>query len=213
MKFCTKCGTQLHDDDIFCTKCGYKAPQFEPQTKIANPLNNNEINNINSESANTTNNSKTLIFKKIFSTHKIVITITAVILCVVIIGIVSPFSDAASIEKNINKLLKNDLNTSIEIIKLYHNEEKHGCFVEFQTRSYTDKAAINLNTEIIEYESEFDYWTAKAEELRNQKPINQTELHKYNQKIINSFYAEWSFSITVFEANGRPKDSDWERIK
>lgn len=119
----------------------------------------------------------------------------------------------SSIEKEVNKILKSDLQSSVEIVKLYHNEEKHGCFVEFQTSSYTDKAAINLDTGEIEYESEFDYWSTKAEELRNQKPINQSELHKYNQKIINSFYAEWSFSVTVFETNSRPEDSDWERIK
>lgn len=119
----------------------------------------------------------------------------------------------SSIEKEVNKILKNDLNTSVEIIKLYHNEEKHGCFVEFQTRSYADKAAIKLDIGEIEYESEFDYWTAKAEELRKQNPINENLLHEYNQKIINSFYVGYSFSIAVFENDGCPEDSDWERIK
>ena len=118
-----------------------------------------------------------------------------------------------SIEKKVRELLNDDLHSSVEIIKLYHNEEKQGCFVEFQTSLYTDKAAINLDTDEIVYESEFDYWTARAEELRKQNPINEDELHKYNQKILNSVYAEWSFSVTIFEANGRPEDSNWERIK
>ena len=118
-----------------------------------------------------------------------------------------------SIEKEVIEILNNDLDTSVEIIKLYHNEEKQGCFVEFQTSSHADKAAIKLNTGEIEYESEYDYWVAKAEYLRKQKPINEVELHKYNQKIINSFYVGYSFSITVYEADGRPEDSDWKRIK
>ena len=117
-----------------------------------------------------------------------------------------------SIEKEVNKILKDDLNASVEIIKLYYNEEKQGCFVEFQINLYTDKAAIKLETGEIEYKSEYDYWVAKAEQLRKQKPINEVELHKYNQKIINSFYVGYSFSITVFEADGRPEDSDWQRI-
>ena len=84
----------------------------------------------------------------------------------------------------------------------------------FETVSYTDKAAINLDAGTIVYESEFDYWSEKAEYLRKQTPINENELHKYNQKILNaSFYAEWSFSIVVFEANGRPEDNDWKRLK
>lgn len=33
MKFCTKCGTKLNDDDLFCTKCGCEEPQFESHTE------------------------------------------------------------------------------------------------------------------------------------------------------------------------------------
>lgn len=118
-----------------------------------------------------------------------------------------------STEKIVHEILRNDLNSSVEIIKLYYSEDKYGYFVEFKTNSYTDKAAIKLENNAIEYESEYNYWVAKAEQLRKQKPINEIELHKYNQKIINSFYAEWNFSVVVFEANGRPEDSDWKRIK
>jgi len=119
-----------------------------------------------------------------------------------------------SIEKEVNKILKEDLDTSIEIIKLYYNEEKQGCFVEFKTNSSVDNAAIKLDTNEIVYEKEYDYWCEKAEYLRKQKPINESLLHEYNQKILDSaFYAEWHFSVTIFEANSRPKDSDWQRIK
>lgn len=132
----------------------------------------------------------------------------------ILIGIFSLSSCShSSIEKEVNKILKNDLKFSIEIIKLYHNEEKQGCFVEFRADSYSDKAAINLNTDTIDYESEYDYYVEKAERLRKQTPINETALHECNQKILNSLYPEWSFSVTVFEANGRPEDSDWKRLK
>ena len=107
----------------------------------------------------------------------------------------------ASKENEARNLLENDLNSSVEIIKLYYNDDKAGYFVEFKTNLYYDKAAINLDTGTIEYESEYDYWCTRIGE------------HKYNEKIINSFYPDWSFSVTCFEANGRPKDSDWKRIK
>lgn len=118
-----------------------------------------------------------------------------------------------SIEKEVTEILQNDLNTSIEIIKLYYNEEEQGCFVEFQTSLYTDEAAIKLDTGEIEYESEYDYWVERAEILRKQTPINESELHKYNQKIINSFYVNWAFSVAVYEIDGKPEDSKWQRIK
>ncbi len=139
---------------------------------------------------------------------------TIIIALLILTNILVLFScGKISIEKEVNEILSNDLNSSIKIIKLYHNEEKQGCFVEFQANSYTDKAAIKLDTGEIEYESEYDYWVVKAEQLRKQKPINESELHKYNQKIINSFYIEYSFSVTVFEADGRPEESKWKRIK
>lgn len=130
------------------------------------------------------------------------ITRTIIITLLIIINIISLSSCGHnSIEKEVNKILRDDLNSSVEIIKLYHNEEKQGCFVEFQTYSYADKAAIKLDTGEIEYKSEYDYWSSRVGE------------HYYNQKILNSFYAEWNFSVVVFEANGRPEDSNWKRIK
>ncbi len=133
-------------------------------------------------------------------TKKILHTIALTLLSLIVVFSLSSCGHN-SIEKEANEILKEDLDTSVEIIKLYYNEEKQGYFVEFQTNSYTDKAAINLDTGVIEYESEFNDWSTKIGE------------HEYNQKIINSFYAEWSFSVAVFEHDGRPKDSDWERVK
>lgn len=88
MKYCTKCGTQLNDDDLFCTKCGNKAPELKPELETVNPSNKNEINNTDSEFTNTPNNSKINIIKKLFLNHKMLVTITVVTLCMVIIGII-----------------------------------------------------------------------------------------------------------------------------
>lgn len=107
-----------------------------------------------------------------------------------------------SIEKEVNEILKNDLGSSVEIIKLYYNEEEQGCFVEFQTRSYTDEAAIKLDTNEIVYKSDYDYWSTRIGE------------HKYNQKILDSaWFAGYQFSVAIYEADGRPEDSNWKRIK
>ena len=124
-----------------------------------------------------------------------------ILIMIIISMLVLSSCNNAKPEREVYKLLKDDLNSSVEIIKLYYNEEKQGFFVEFQTPKHTDKAAIKLTTGEIEYESEFDFWST------------QIGKHEYNQKIINSFYAEWNFSVTVFEADGRPEDNDWKRIK
>ena len=147
------------------------------------------------------------------STNKLLHTLTLALLIIASIFALLACNSTVSIEKKVDKLLEDDLNSSVKITKLYYNEEKQGCFVEFQTSTYTDKAAIHLDTGDIDYESEFDYYTEKAEKLRNQKPINQEELHKCNEKILNSSYPDWHFAIVVFEADGRPEDNDWKRIK
>ena len=43
MKYCVKCGTQLHDDARFCSKCGNptESKQFENQTEYTQPGNSN----------------------------------------------------------------------------------------------------------------------------------------------------------------------------
>lgn len=87
MKFCTKCGEHIYDEDIFCTKCGSKIPQLEEQLETVKSSNNKEINNSDLEFVNKSNYDKILILKKFFN-HKILITITALILCVVIIGFI-----------------------------------------------------------------------------------------------------------------------------
>ena len=83
MKFCTKCGTQLHDDDAFCTHCGCATPQFEFQTETINLLNSSETNNTNFKT-----DSRISILKQAISNYKTIITITAAVLCVVIFGII-----------------------------------------------------------------------------------------------------------------------------
>lgn len=34
MKYCTKCGTELRDNDAFCPKCGAKVDYAEPKVEV-----------------------------------------------------------------------------------------------------------------------------------------------------------------------------------
>lgn len=113
----------------------------------------------------------------------------------------------------VEELLEKDLEASIKITKLYFNEEKQGCYVEFKANNSTDAAAVHLTTGKIDYKSEFNYYSEEAKRLRSQTPINEQKLHECNQKILNSSYAEWSFSITVIENDNNASKNGWEKIK
>ena len=118
-----------------------------------------------------------------------------------------------AIEKEAIAILEEDLGESVQIISLYYNEGKSGCFAEIKTGEYTDVAAIQMDSEAVDYESEFDFYSILAEQLRKQNPINETALHECNNKILNSAYAEWHFEIVAFEANGTLEENGWEKIK
>ncbi len=111
------------------------------------------------------------------------------------------------------KLLKEDLGNKVKIKKLYFNEGLQGCYVEFTSDGKSDAAAIHLDTEVIDYKSEFEYYSDKATQLRKENPINETELHKCNQKILSSSYSEWHFAITVLESENKTSNNGWEKIK
>lgn len=124
------------------------------------------------------------------------------------------FRNNTGVEYEVKNILEDDLRTSVDISELYYNEEKQGCFVKFKTKSSRDEAAIHLDTQKIYYESEFDYYTARAETLSQQKPINETELHECNQKILEfSSYAEWGFTTALMKANGEKEWNGWTRLK
>ncbi|MBE5816600.1 MAG: zinc ribbon domain-containing protein [Clostridiales bacterium] len=92
MKFCTECGTQLHDDDFFCTNCGNQVPLPEIQeksevTKVADNTNNyNEFEIQNSQSATT--NSVQDNIKTRFLNHKKILIIIAIILLIPIVTVI-----------------------------------------------------------------------------------------------------------------------------
>lgn len=113
----------------------------------------------------------------------------------------------------VEELLEEDLEASIKITKLYFNEENQGCYVEFKANNTADAAAVHLSTGKIDYKSEFNYYSEEAKRLRVQTPINEQKLHECNQKILNSSYAEWSFSITVIENDRDASKNGWEKIK
>ena len=105
------------------------------------------------------------------------------------------------------------MGASIKNTKLYFNEKKQGCYVEFKANISANAAAVHLDTEEIDYKSEFNYYSEEAKRLRTQTPINEQKLHECNQKILNSSYAEWSFSITVIENDRNASKNGWEKIK
>ena len=118
-----------------------------------------------------------------------------------------------AIEKQVVAILEEDLGTSVQITTLYYNEDKNGCFAEIKTEEYTDVAAVHMESKFVDYESEFDFYSILAEQLRKQNPINEAALHECNDKIINSSYAEWNFEIAVFETNGTLEENGWKKIK
>lgn len=81
MKYCTKCGTQLRDDEFFCTNCGNQTPLPNFQEKEINPSNNNETNNINH--ANSQHPLEQPVSTKLKSNKK-----NMAYLCSIIIGVV-----------------------------------------------------------------------------------------------------------------------------
>ena len=135
------------------------------------------------------------------------------VLAVLVAMVCILLGNSSGVEHEVKSILEDDLGTSVDISELYYNEEEQGCFVKFKTKSSRDEAAVRLDTQKIDYESEFDYYTARAETLRQQKPINEEELHKCNQKILDSLYAEWGFTVAAMKANGETERNGWIRLK
>lgn len=118
-----------------------------------------------------------------------------------------------NVKSIVEELLENDLNASVKIKKLYYNEELEGCLAEFKSGGTVDTAAIHLDTEKIDYKSEYDYYSEKAKKLRKETPVNENQLHECNQKILNSSYSEWNFAITTMEAEGETSKNGWIKLK
>ena len=50
MKYCTRCGNELKDDDIFCGKCGYKQDSHTTENNLEELKNLNQNDNSNLDS-------------------------------------------------------------------------------------------------------------------------------------------------------------------
>lgn len=135
------------------------------------------------------------------------------VLAVLIATVCFLLGNDTGVEYEVKSILENDLGTSVDILELYYNEEEQGCFVKFKTKTSRDEAAVRLDTHKVDYKSEFNYYSDRAETLRQQKPINETELHKCNQKILESLYAEWGFTVAAMKSNGETEWNGWTRLK
>lgn len=208
--YCRHCGKHIADIAKFCQNCGKSVVVIESNTNT----NNDQSNFVQASVINSPVTYKDVSLKEkkfnIKNRTWIFAACGVVVLALVIIFI---FSGNKGVSGEIEKLLEDDLGESVKITALYYNEEAQGCFVEFTAGGSFDEAAVHLDTEDIDYKSEFEYYSEKAERLRAQTPINETELHKCNQEILNSSYAEWNFTIAVMEADGKTKSNGWEKIK
>ena len=208
--YCRHCGKHIADIAKFCQNCGKSVVVIESNTNT----NNDQSNFVQASVINSPVTYKDVSPKEkkfnIKNRTWIFAACGVVVLALVIIFI---FSGNKGVSGEIEKLLEDDLGESVKITALYYNEEAQGCFVEFTAGGSFDEAAVHLDTEDIDYKSEFEYYSEKAERLRAQTPINETELHKCNQEILNSSYAEWNFTIAVMEADGKTKSNGWKKIK
>ena len=198
---CSNCGIKIAEGARFCPECGH------------NLCGNNLPLNSNLNNGYAPNNVRTVhtIVRKRKSKAKLwVIAITSVLFVLIIALLLFPKN---GIENDVKKILEDDMVSSVKISTLYYNEEKQGCLVEFETETSIDIAAIHLDTGKIDYKSEFNFYSDKAERLRKQRPIDEQELHKCNQKILESSYADWSFTIAVMKANGETEKNGWVKVK
>ena len=208
--YCRHCGKQIADIAKFCQNCGKSVVVIESNTN-----NNNEQSNFVQASVTNTpvtykdvspKESKFNIKNKTW-----IFAACGVVVLTLIITFV--FGGNRGVSGEVERLLEDDLGKSVKITALYYNEEAQGCFVEFAARGSFDEAAVHLDTEDIDYKSEFEYYSERAEKLRAQTPINESELHKCNQEILNSSYAEWNFTIAIMEADGETERNGWKKIK
>ena len=208
--YCRHCGKHIADIAKFCQNCGKSVVVIESNTNT----NNDQSNFVQASVTYSPVTYKDVSPKeKKFNIKNRTWIFAACGVVVFALVIIFIFSGNKGVSGEIEKLLEDDLGESVKITALYYNEEAQGCFVEFTAGGSFDEAAVHLDTEDIDYKSEFEYYSEKAERLRAQTPINETELHKCNQEILNSSYAEWNFTIAVMEADGKTKSNGWEKIK
>lgn len=206
--YCRHCGKKIADISKFCQYCGQSVGIIETNTEKKTVLPVNTVIN-NSDSMM----SKKSFLKKFETNCKYWIFAGCGAFALILVIVILFFGGNDNVSKKVESLLEKDLNTSVKITELYYNEEIQGCFVEFTAKGSYDEAAVHLDTEDIDYKSEFEYYSEKAEKLRAQVPIDEQKLHECNLMILNSSYPDWNFTKVVMEANGETGRNGWEKIK
>ena len=192
--YCIHCGKEIDENSKFCQYCGQAVASDKDNNAIDTPV----VNNVCAETLASKLKNKKWIF------------VVCGVLAIILIAIFA-LGGNNGVAQNVEKMLEDDLGTSVTIIKLYYNEEKQGCLVEFTSNSSRDIAAVHLDTGNIEYQSEFDYYSERAEQLRKQKPINEQELRKCNQKILEcSDLIGWKFTLNT---EGATEENGWDKLK
>ena len=196
---CKSCGTEIAEGARFCPECG------------CNLYSDNTISNNKQDAVETpfaVNPTSTGASKRKSKTKPWIIAVAGAFAVLIIAMLLFPKN---GIENEVKTILEDNLGSSVKITTLYYNEDKQGCLVEFETKNSVDIAAVHLDSGKVEYQSEYDYYSTRAEKLRKQSPINEQELHKCNQKILEcSDLISWKFSIKL---NGATDENGWKRIK
>ena len=90
---------------------------------------------------------------------KLLIPIIAAVVVVLVVVAIFVFNGGNSIVKTSEKLIEDDLGTSISVKDVYYNEDEEVCVVKFVSKGETDFAMIFLEDESIYYESVLDTLT------------------------------------------------------
>lgn len=193
---CKSCGIEIAEGARFCPECGCNLYSD-------NTTSNNEQDNV--ETSIVVNSTSTGTSKRKSKTKPWIIVVVGALAVLIIAILLFPKN---GIENEVKAILEDDLGSSVKITTLYYNEDKQGCLVEFEAKNSIDVAAIHLDTGKIEYESEFDYYTAKMNNA-----TSSSERGKYAQKVLEfTDLAGWKFAV-VTSSTEELQEYGWKKIK
>lgn len=189
--YCTNCGKEIDGNSKFCQHCGKAIASAESNSSIDTTIANNPTTEIST--------SKSKNKKWIFAVCGVI--------AVVLIAIFA-FGGNNSLVKDVEKILEDDLGSSVTITHLYYNEEKQACLVEFKTSYSTEVAAVYLDSGKALYDSDFDYYTNKMNTA-----TTSSERGKWASKVLEySDLAGWKFTVAT-SSTEELLEYGWKKIK
>ena len=188
--YCTNCGKEIDKNSKFCQHCGQAIVSAESNNSIDTSI----INNPNTEISASKSKNKKWLFA----------------MCGVIIVLIAIFAFGGNngVVKDVEKILEDDLGSSVTINAVYYNEEKQACLVEFRTSYSAEVAAVYLDNSKVLYDSDFDYYTNKMNNA-----TTSSERGKWASKVLEySDLASWKFTIAT-SSTEELREYGWKKIK